>query len=100
MPYQRSLGGFWPVTGAFEAENVGVVHDAVDHRGGDGLVAEDLEVSAAIEARKAATHDAIPRVLQTMESTVRVEYLLDQVRFAVHLGRDSTRRGPFVCVED
>ena len=33
---------FHPVTGAFEAEDAGVVHDAVDHRGGDGLVAEDL----------------------------------------------------------
>lgn len=33
---------FEPIAGAFEAENVGVVHDPVDHRGGDGLVAEDL----------------------------------------------------------
>ena len=30
-----------PVAGAFEGEDVGVVDDAVDHRGGDGLVAED-----------------------------------------------------------
>ena len=30
-----------PVAGAFEGENVGVVNDAVDHGGGDGLVAED-----------------------------------------------------------
>ena len=29
-----------PVAGAFEGEDVGVVDDAVDHRGGDGLVAE------------------------------------------------------------
>ena len=29
-----------PVAGAFESENVGVVDDPVDHRGGDGLVAE------------------------------------------------------------
>jgi hypothetical protein len=29
------------VAGAFEGEDVGVVDDAVDHRGGDGLVAED-----------------------------------------------------------
>ena len=30
-----------PVAGAFEGEDVGVVNDAVDHGGGDGLVAED-----------------------------------------------------------
>jgi hypothetical protein len=30
-----------PVAGAFEGEHVGVVDDAVDHCGGDGLVAED-----------------------------------------------------------
>jgi hypothetical protein len=29
------------VAGAFEGEHVGVVNDPVDHRGGDGLVAED-----------------------------------------------------------
>ena len=29
-----------PVAGAFEGQDVGVVDDAVDHRGGDGLVAE------------------------------------------------------------
>ena len=29
-----------PVAGAFEGEDVGVVDDAVDHGGGDGLVAE------------------------------------------------------------
>ena len=34
--------GLEPIAGAFEAENVGVVHDPVDHRGGDGLVAEHL----------------------------------------------------------
>ena len=37
---------FEPIAGAFEAENVGVVHDSVDHRGGDGLVAEDLAPAA------------------------------------------------------
>jgi hypothetical protein len=31
-----------PVAGSFEGEDVGVVDDAVDHGGGDGLVAEDL----------------------------------------------------------
>jgi hypothetical protein len=30
-----------PVAGAFEGEDVGVVDDAVDHGGSDGLVAED-----------------------------------------------------------
>jgi len=30
-----------PVAGALQREDVGVVDDAVDHRGGDGLVAED-----------------------------------------------------------
>jgi hypothetical protein len=29
-----------PVAGAFQREDVGVVDDPVDHRGGDGLVAE------------------------------------------------------------
>ena len=29
-----------PVAGSFEGEDVGVVDDAVDHGGGDGLVAE------------------------------------------------------------
>ena len=29
-----------PVAGAFQGEDVGVVNDAVDHRGGDCLVAE------------------------------------------------------------
>jgi hypothetical protein len=33
---------FEPIADAFEAENVGVVHDSVDHGGGDGLVTEDL----------------------------------------------------------
>jgi len=33
---------FESVTGACEAEDVGVVHDAVDHRGRDGGVAENL----------------------------------------------------------
>ena len=32
---------FEPVTGACEAQDVGVVHDAVDHRGRDGGVAEN-----------------------------------------------------------
>ncbi len=30
-----------PVARAFEGEDVAVVHDPVDHRGGDGLVPED-----------------------------------------------------------
>ena len=29
-----------PVAGALQRENISVVDDAVDHRGGDGLVAE------------------------------------------------------------
>ncbi len=33
---------FEPIASAFEAEDVGVVHDSVDNGGGDGLVAEDL----------------------------------------------------------
>jgi len=33
---------FESVTGACEAEDVGVVHDAVDHRGRDGGVTENL----------------------------------------------------------
>ena len=33
---------FESVTGACEAEDVGVVHDAVDHRGRDGGVAENF----------------------------------------------------------
>ena len=33
---------FEPVTGAFEVDDIGVVHDPVDHRGGDRGVAEDL----------------------------------------------------------
>ena len=36
------LVAFEPIAGAFEAEDVCMVHDTVDHRGGDGLVAEDL----------------------------------------------------------
>src|SRR4051812_35916422 len=35
-----------PVAGAFEGQDVGVVNDAVDHRGGDGLVAEDAAPAA------------------------------------------------------
>ena len=31
-----------PVAGAFEGEDVGVVDDAVDHGGGDGLIAEHV----------------------------------------------------------
>ena len=31
-----------PIAGAFEVDDVGVVDDAVDHRGGDGEVAEDV----------------------------------------------------------
>ena len=34
------------VAGAFEGEYVGVVDDAVDHRGGDGLVTEDAAPAA------------------------------------------------------
>jgi len=30
-----------PVAGTFEGEDVGVVDDPVDHRGGNGLVSED-----------------------------------------------------------
>ena len=33
---------FQPVAAAFESVDVGVVDDAVDHGGGDGLVAEDV----------------------------------------------------------
>ena len=33
---------FQSVAGAFEGVDVGVVDDAVDHGGGDGLVAEDV----------------------------------------------------------
>ena len=33
---------FQPVAATFEGVDVGVVDDAVDHRGGDGLVAEDV----------------------------------------------------------
>src|SRR5665213_3884630 len=33
---------FEPIAGAFEAEDVGMMHDPVDHRGRDGLVAEYL----------------------------------------------------------
>ena len=33
---------FEPIAGTFEAENVGVMHDPVDHRGRDGLVTEHL----------------------------------------------------------
>jgi hypothetical protein len=35
-------GVFQPVGGAFEGDDFGVVNDAVDHRGGDDLVAEDV----------------------------------------------------------
>jgi hypothetical protein len=35
-----------PVAGALEGQDVGVVDDAVDHRGGDGLVAEDAAPAA------------------------------------------------------
>ena len=31
-----------PVTGAFECDDVGVMHDTVDHRRSDGGLAEDL----------------------------------------------------------
>jgi hypothetical protein len=34
------------VAGAFEGEDVGVVDDAVDHGGGDGLVTEDAAPAA------------------------------------------------------
>jgi len=36
------LVAFQPIAGSFEAENVGVVHDSVNYRRGDGLVAEYL----------------------------------------------------------
>ena len=45
---------FQPVADAFEVDDVGVVDDAVDYRGGDGEVAED--VSPAGEGRVAG-HD-------------------------------------------
>ena len=35
-------GVFEAVAGSFEGQDFGVVHDAVDHRGGDDLVAEDI----------------------------------------------------------
>ena len=35
-----------PVAGAFECDDVGVVDDAVDHGGGDDLVAEDAAPAA------------------------------------------------------
>ena len=37
----RRLVAFEPVAGALEADDVGVMNDAVDHCGGDGGVAED-----------------------------------------------------------
>ena len=36
------LGVLEPVAVAFEGQDVGVVDDAVDHGGGDGVVAEDV----------------------------------------------------------
>lgn len=42
------------VAGAFEGEDVAVVDDAVDHGGGDGLVAEDA--SPAGERQVAGQH--------------------------------------------
>ena len=41
---------FEPVAGAFEGDDVGVVDDAVDHRGGDGEVAEDIAPRTLIPA--------------------------------------------------
>ena len=40
---------FEPVAGAFEVDDIGVVHDPVDHRGGDRGVAEDLAPAAEAE---------------------------------------------------
>ena len=34
------------VAGALQGEDIGVVDDAIDHRGGDGLVAEDAAPAA------------------------------------------------------
>jgi hypothetical protein len=34
-----------PVARAFESEHVGVVDDAVDHRGGDGFIARRIRKS-------------------------------------------------------
>src|SRR5690606_18338968 len=39
------------VAGAFEGQDVGVVDDPVDHRGGDGLVAEDATPPAERQVR-------------------------------------------------
>ena len=39
------------VAGAFEGEDVGVVDDAVDHGGGDGLVAEDASPAGEGQVR-------------------------------------------------
>jgi hypothetical protein len=49
------LVAFEPIADAFEAENVGVVHDSVDHGGGDGLVAEDLAPAAGCRFDDTAT---------------------------------------------
>lgn len=41
-----------PVACALEGQDVGVVHDAVDHRGGDDLVAEDGAPAAERQVRR------------------------------------------------
>jgi hypothetical protein len=42
----REVAVFEAVAVAFEGEDLGVVDEAVDHRGGDGVVAEDLAPGA------------------------------------------------------
>ena len=49
-----------PIAGAFEAENVGVMHDPVDHRGCDGLIAEDLAPTEGQIAREDQRRMLIP----------------------------------------
>jgi len=46
---------FEPVAGAFEADHLGMVNDAVDHRGGDGEVAEDIAPAGEGQVRATAT---------------------------------------------
>lgn len=42
MPYWLLPGFFEPVAVAYEADDVGVMHDPVDHGRGDGEVAADV----------------------------------------------------------
>ena len=42
---------FEPVAVSFQGDDVGVVDEAVDHGGGDGVVAEDLALAAERFAR-------------------------------------------------